>query len=82
MKKNTLLAIVLVFISLNSYSQVIDEFRSLDRTGVFNETNLLKEWPLDGPEMLWSLENIPVGHSSISSAYNTLYLTGPLVLMI
>lgn len=76
MKKITLLAIVLIFGSLTIIAQVIDEFRGLGRTGVYNETNLLKEWPIDGPEMLWSLENIPVGHSSITSAYNTLYLTG------
>lgn len=76
MKKITLLTIAITFSSLISFAQVVDEFRGLGRTGIYNETNLLKEWPIDGPEMLWSLENIPVGHSSISSAYNTLYLTG------
>lgn len=76
MKKITLLSILVIFVSLMTTAQVIDEFRGLGRTGVFNETNLLKEWPVEGPEMLWSLEDIPIGHSSITSAYNTLYLTG------
>lgn len=63
-------------ISIFSFGQVIDEFRGVGRTGIFNETGLLKEWPAEGPEMIWSLEDIPVGHSSFSSAYGNLYLTG------
>lgn len=76
MKKNCLITISLFLISFISFGQVIDEFRGVGRTGIFNETGLLKEWPAEGPEMLWSLENIPVGHSSFSSAYGNLYLTG------
>jgi len=76
MKKIALLSISLILISLFASAQVVDEFRGIGRSGIFNETNLLKEWPTEGPEMIWSLEDIPIGHSSISSAYNTLYLTG------
>lgn len=76
MKKFILLSVSLFFISLISIGQVVDEFRGVGRTGVYDETGLLKEWPPEGPEMLWSIENLPKGHSSLSSAYNTLYFTG------
>ncbi len=75
--KKLLLTTFGIFCFLSSYSQVIDEFRGVGRTGIYNqETGLLKEWPADGPEMLWSIEDIPIGHSSLSSAYNMLYFTG------
>lgn len=52
------------------------EWRGPNRTGVYTETNLLKEWPAEGPKMLWHLDSIPVGYSSVAVAHNTLYLTG------
>ncbi|MCP4551954.1 MAG: PQQ-binding-like beta-propeller repeat protein [Bacteroidetes bacterium] len=76
MKKLILLLVSIFFISLISIAQVIDEFRGVGRTGTYNETGLLKEWPAEGPEMLWSIEELPIGHSSLSAAYNMLYFTG------
>jgi outer membrane protein assembly factor BamB len=52
------------------------EWRGPNRTGVYKEKNLLKKWPADGPEMLWHLDSIPVGYSSVSIAHNTIYFTG------
>lgn len=77
MKKNHWLAINLFLLSLAGYAQVLDEFRGIGRTGIYvNETGLLKEWPENGPEMIWSIEDIPIGHSALSTAYDMLYLTG------
>ena len=75
--KKLILTAFSIFFLVSSYSQVIDEFRGVGRTGVYtNETGLLKEWPVEGPEMIWSIEDIPIGHSSISSAYDMIYFTG------
>jgi outer membrane protein assembly factor BamB len=60
----------------NLSSQVISEFRGIGRTGVYNETGLLKEWPEAGPKLLWSIENLPKGFSSVAIANNMIYTTG------
>jgi len=76
MKKFPSLIIVL-FLSVNHlFSQDFTEWRGIGRTGVYNETGLLKEWPKDGPEMIWFVDSLPDGYSSISIANQTIYLTG------
>ncbi len=76
MKKLILTAFCTICL-ITGFSQVIDEFRGVGRTGVYtNETGLLKEWPAEGPEMIWSIEDIPIGHSSVSLAYDMIYFTG------
>ncbi len=47
-----------------------------DRTGIYNETGLLKEWPAEGPRMLWHYDGLGEGHSSVAIANNKLYVTG------
>ncbi|MFC2103904.1 PQQ-binding-like beta-propeller repeat protein [Bacteroidota bacterium] len=69
----TVLTLILVQIT---FGQNIVDWRGPGRTGVYNETGLLTEWPESGPELLWSVENIYKGYSSVSIANNTIYLTG------
>ncbi len=47
-----------------------------DGTGVYHETGLLNEWPADGPEILWSFEELGDGHSSPVIANNAIYVSG------
>ncbi len=56
--------------------QHISEWREEDRTGISAETGLLKSWPAEGPEMIWSNVKLPKGNSSVSFGNNTIYLTG------
>ena len=50
-----------------------------DRTGIYaNETGLLKSWPASGPEMLWYVDGLGEGHSSVGIVANKLYVTGML----
>ncbi|NOQ25606.1 MAG: PQQ-binding-like beta-propeller repeat protein [Bacteroidales bacterium] len=74
MKTN--LFLLLLFLSSISYSQEIIDWRGPNRTGVYDETDLLDNWPKNGPELLWSLEDIYTGYSSVSVANNSIYLTG------
>ena len=76
MKKITIALFLLFAFSYNIYSQNFAEWRGPNRTGIYNETGLLKVWPKEGPKLLWSLEGLPKGHSSVSKANNTLYFTG------
>jgi outer membrane protein assembly factor BamB len=57
-------------------AQSVAEWRGIGRSGVYNETGLMKIWPAEGPKMLWSVADLSVGYSSVSIANNTIYLTG------
>lgn len=58
-----------------AFGQLYD-WRGPDRTGVYNETGLLKEWPDDGPELLWEVEDIGFGYSSATVTDEAVYITG------
>jgi outer membrane protein assembly factor BamB len=45
-----------------------------DRTGVSGEKGLLKQWPKDGPKLLWKVENIGEGYSTPSIAGGKIFL--------
>ena len=42
----------------------IEQWRGPDRNGHYPEKNLMKSWPENGPELLWSFEGIGNGFSS------------------
>ncbi len=45
-----------------------------DRTGVSQETGLLKQWPKEGPNLLWKVEDIGEGYSTPSLAGGKIFL--------
>ncbi len=47
-----------------------------DRTGVYKETGLLKQWPAEGPALLWHFDGLGNGYSSVSIHQDQLYVTG------
>ncbi|MEE4284974.1 MAG: PQQ-binding-like beta-propeller repeat protein [Mariniphaga sp.] len=62
--------------SVNLVSQEIVEFRGIQRTGHYNETGLLKEWPEEGPELLLKIEGIGKGFSQPVVADGKIFVTG------
>lgn len=54
----------------------LSDWRGPERNGIYNETGLLKEWPEQGPELLWSFEGLGFGHSAPAVANNLVYVTG------
>jgi len=50
------------------------QWRGPDRTGVSRETGLLKEWPKDGPKLLWHVKEIGSGYSTPAVVGDRLYL--------
>ena len=42
------------------------QWRGPERTGIYEETDLLDEWPENGPELLWQLEGLGGGYSTPS----------------
>ena len=52
------------------------QWRGENRNGMYDETGLLKEWPADGPELLWKFERLGEGHTSVAIAGEKIYITG------
>lgn len=65
------LIVVLTFISVQAQVQ----WRN-DRTGVYNETGLMKSWPANGPELLWHFDGLGRGYSSVSIDKDRIFVTG------
>jgi outer membrane protein assembly factor BamB len=76
MKKIIYLCLILVVAPMKLKSQEIAQWRGPHRSGVYNETNLLKKWPAEGPELLWSVDKLGKGLSSVSVYKNVIYITG------
>lgn len=52
------------------------EWRGPDRGGIYNETGLLKNWPVSGPELLREAEKMGDGYSSPTVTDDAVYVTG------
>jgi len=51
-------------------------WRGEGRTGIYNENGLMKEWPADGPALLWEASEIGLGYSSATVTNDAVYITG------
>jgi len=74
MKRLWLVVLCVVLVSLSNAQ--IYQFRGPDRDGKFPESNLLKEWPESGPELLLEFEGIGEGYSSVISNGKNIYASG------
>ena len=50
------------------------QWRGPDRTGLSKEKGLLKEWPKDGPKLLWEIKDIGGGFSTPAVVGDRIYL--------
>lgn len=75
--KNKFLILVVGIICLSSIlsAQTPTKWRGENNSGTYNETGLLKKWPANGPEVLWSFEGLGEGHSSPVFANGLIYLS-------
>ena len=76
MKSQFWLAIVLGLGLVVSSVEAADwpQWRGPKRDGVSKETGLLKEWPKDGPKLIWQLHEIGDGYSTPAVVGDRLYL--------
>ena len=54
----------------------IYEFRGQGRTGIYQESNLLKAWPAEGPKEIMVVENIGNGYVSPVFTNDNFFITG------
>src|SRR5215211_4282615 len=50
------------------------QWRGPDRNGISSETGLLKQWPTEGPKLLWQVNDIGDGYSTPAVVGNRIYL--------
>ena len=75
--KNTFFTIVLIVLGsgfFNSSAQT--QWRGPNRDGIYPETGLLKQWPAEGPKILWSYEGLGTGMGSVAISKEKLFVTG------
>lgn len=56
-------------------SQEISQWRGPNRDGKYNEIQLLKQWPENGPQLLWANETLGVGFSAPVVTADKLFVT-------
>jgi outer membrane protein assembly factor BamB len=78
MKKSVIrisLIVVMIMITGKFYGQEIG-WRGPGRTGIYNETGLMKVWPSSGPSLIWEASGIGMGYSSATVTNDAVYITG------
>jgi outer membrane protein assembly factor BamB len=65
-----------LLVVVSAYGEDWPQFRGLNRDGKSPETDLLKEWPAEGPKLLWSVEGLGQGFSSVAISEGIVYATG------
>ena len=71
----TLFFLSLIIFTQTVFSQHI-QWRGDNSSGIFDETNLLKEWPEEGPKKILSMEGIGAGWGSSISCKEKIYVVG------
>lgn len=64
------------FTGFISVGQILSEWRGIGRTGVYDEKRLMNAWPENGPSLVWSLDSLYKGYSSVAIAHGMIYFTG------
>src|SRR5512133_3572525 len=73
------LLVVIIFIlniSQEGKSQTLAQWRGTDRKGVYTDIALKKSWPVGGPRLVWSLDDIGNGFGSPSIAGEQIFISG------
>lgn len=70
------LSLILCTCFANILSGQLYEWRGPGRTGIYNETGLLKKWPDGGPKLLWDAAGMGFGYSSPTVTDDAIYVTG------
>ena len=73
-KSFTILIFFTIFVTTGN-SQLY-EWRGPGRTGIYDETGLLKKWPESGPKLLWEADKMGDGYSSPTVTDDAIYVTG------
>lgn len=72
------LTILIILVLIQSCEQPFAQWRGPDRNGIFPESNLMDQWPEDGPELLWVFEGLGRGYAAPAVTENKIFVNGEL----
>jgi outer membrane protein assembly factor BamB len=75
MKKSLLAAIIILGLAQSLFAQDV-QWRGPNRDGIYPDSGLLKEWPEEGPEILFVAEDLGRGFSSAVATDDRIYVSG------
>jgi len=76
MKSKHLLFLLIPILIQCQRAPEISQWRGPDRDGIYPEKNLLKEWPEDGPEIIWQFDELGTGYTTVAVTSEKVYSTG------
>ncbi|MEI6884271.1 MAG: PQQ-binding-like beta-propeller repeat protein [Bacteroidota bacterium] len=78
MKRLTIFTCLLIGLafSFKAGGQEVLQFRGEGRLGVYPGTNLLKSWPVNGPNLLWNADGIGNGYGSPVITSKNIFING------
>ncbi len=68
--------ILILFAFIHSCEQPLAQWRGPDRNGIFPESNLMDQWPDDGPELLWKYEGLGRGYAAPAVTDDKIFING------
>ncbi len=74
MKNSIAILIITVILSGTAFSQDVTHWRGPLANGIFPDTGLLKIWPDNGPDLLWSYDELGQGYSSATVTSEAVYI--------
>ena len=79
MKSRLLAALASLCLCCSAFSGITSakdwpQWRGPDRNGISSETGLLKQWPAEGPKLIWQVNDLGDGYSTPSVVGNRIYL--------
>jgi outer membrane protein assembly factor BamB len=69
-----LVASALLLFAGRGFADDWPQWRGQNRDGISKETGLLKQWPKDGPKLLWQIKNLGGGYATPSVVGGRIYL--------
>lgn len=70
----TFIVLVTLSICVPTFGDDWPQWRGPNRDGISKETGLLKEWPKDGPKLLWEVRELGGGYATPSVAAGRIFL--------
>jgi outer membrane protein assembly factor BamB len=65
---------VCLLLAASAWTEDWPQWRGLNRDGLSKETGLLKEWPKEGPKLLWQVNDLGSGYATPSVAGGRIYV--------
>lgn len=56
--------LVLILLCFGANAQIESQWRGINRDGIYTETGLIKQWPAEGPKILWHFDELGKGFTS------------------